>query len=77
MSDSDSGLVHKGCFHESRPLGVVVVAVGTVVGTEVSPGVPAVLAEGCVDSAVLVATDVEPQAKADRTATRQNIISIL
>ena len=74
VSDSDSGLVHKGCSHESRLSRVVVVAVDAVAGARASVGVATVLVVVCVDSAVLGTTDVDPQAMTASMVTRPNAI---
>ena len=74
VSDSDSGLVHRGCSHESRLSRVVVVAVDAVAGARVSVGAATVLVVVCVGSEVLGASDVVPQAMTASMVTRQNAI---
>jgi hypothetical protein len=71
VSDSDSGLVHKGCSHESRLWGVVVVAIDAVVSARVSVEEAGVVAVG---AEVSVATDTDPQAITASMVTRQNAI---
>ena len=71
VSDSDSGLVHKGCSHESRLWGVVVVAVDAVAGARVSVEEAGVVAVG---AEVSVASDTDPQAITASMVTRQNAI---
>ena len=71
VSDSDSGLVHKGCSHESRLSRVVVVAVDAVAGARVSVEEAGVVAVG---AEVSVASDTDPQAITASMVTRQNAI---
>ena len=51
--------------------------VGAVVGARASVGAAPVLGAVCVGSAVLGATDVDPQAVTASMVARQNIISSL
>ena len=71
VSDSDSGLVHRGCSHESRLSRVVVVAVDAVAGARVSVEEAGVVAVG---AEVSVASDTDPQAITASMVTRQNAI---
>ena len=74
VSDSDSGLVHKGCSHESRLSRVVVVAVDAVAGARVSVEEAGVVAVG---AEVSVASDTDPQAITASIVARQDAIRTL
>ena len=74
VSDSDSGLVHRGCSHESRLSRVVVVAVDAVAGARVSVEEAGVVAVG---AEVSVASDTDPQAITASMIVRQDVIRTL
>jgi len=74
VSDSDSGLLHKGCSHEPLLCGVVVVAVDAVAGARVSVGVAAVPDVIWVGATVPGATDTDPQAITASMVTRQKAV---
>ena len=73
VSDSDSGLVHRGCSHEPFLGGVAV----TVSGSEEEARVSVGLATVYVGSAVLGASDVDPQAITASMIVRQDAIRTL
>jgi hypothetical protein len=74
VSDSDSGLLHKGCSHEPFLGGVVILGADPKTSAKVlveEAGVVAVGAE------VSVASDVDPQAITASMVTRQKAIRTL
>ena len=74
VSDSESGLLHRGWTHESRLSGVVVFGADPKAGSRVlveEAGVVAVGAE------VSVASDTDPQAITASMIARQNAIKTL
>ena len=71
VSDSDSGLLHKGCSHEPLLSGVAVLGTDPKAGSRVleeDSGVVAVGAE------VSVASDTDPQAITASMVTRQKAV---
>ena len=74
VSDSDSGLVHRGCSHEFRLSGIVVLGADPKAGSRVlveDAGVVAVGAE------VSVASDTDPQAITASMIARQDAMRTL
>ena len=74
MSDSESGLLHKGCSHEPLLCGVAVLSADPKAGARVlveDAGVVAVGAE------VSVASDTDPQAITASMIARQDAIRTL
>jgi len=74
VSDSDSGLVHRGCSHEPLLCGVVGVAVDAVAGARVSVGVAAVPDVIWVGATVPGASDTDPQAITASMIARHDVI---
>ena len=74
VSDSDSGLVHKGCSHEPLLWGVA------VLGTEPKAGARVLVEEAgvvAVGAEVSVASDTDPQAITASMLARQDVIRTL
>ena len=74
VSDSDSGLLHKGCSHEPFLGGVVILGADPKTSAKVlveEAGVVAVGAE------VSVASDVDPQAITASMIAKQDVIKAL
>ena len=74
VSDSESGLLHRGCSHESRLSAIVVLGADPKAGARVlveEAGVDAVGAE------VSGTADVDPQAITASMIARQDVVVIL
>jgi len=71
MSDSDSGLAHRGCTHESRFSGVAVLGTEPKAGGRVLAEEAGVVAVGAEVSGT---TDTDPQARTASMIIRQDVI---
>ena len=74
MSDSDSGLVHKGCSHEPLLWGVAVLGTEPKAGARVLGEEAGVVAVG---AGVSGTTDTDPQAITASMIARQDAIRTL
>jgi hypothetical protein len=74
MSDSESGLLHKGCSHEPLLCGVAVLGTDPRAGARVLVEEAEVVAVGAVVSGT---ADVDPQAMTTSMIARQDVIRTL
>ena len=74
VSDSESGLLHRGCSHEPLLWGVAVLGTDPKAGARVSVEEAGVVAVG---AEVSVASDTDPQAITASIVARQDVIRTL